>query len=189
LLSCRAAVTIVAPAVVPAIVEMARRSDPEQGSLTVERRPYRQGEASAYRLVVTATGVPDVDRAVAADADAAGIWVNAADDAPNCTFYLPSVHRQGAVSVAVSTGGASPALATWLRRRIGTGVGPDVGILAELLASARQRVKASARSTESVDWQALLDGPLPDLVRDGRLPEARRLLGELTGGDDSAPKT
>ncbi|HUZ11118.1 MAG TPA: bifunctional precorrin-2 dehydrogenase/sirohydrochlorin ferrochelatase [Acidimicrobiales bacterium] len=176
LLSCGADVTLVAPVIDPAIVEQAHGGGAGPGSLTVRRRPYRPGEAAGFRLVVTATGIAEVDRAVAADADAAGVWVNSADDAEHCTFFLPSVHRDGPVSVAVSTGGASPALATWLRRRIAAELGPDLGVLAALLESARQRVKAAGRSTESVDWQALLNGPLPRLVRDGRLDRARELL-------------
>jgi siroheme synthase-like protein len=182
LLACGAHVTLVAPAVGSAVDELARDPGAGDGTLAVRRRPYREGEAAAFRLVVTATGIPEVDRAVAADADAAGIWVNCADDSPHCTFLLPAVHRDGPVTVAVSTGGASPALATWLRHRIGAAVGTDLGILAELLESARRRTKAQGRSTESVDWQALLDGPLPQLVREGRLDEARALLsGTLPG--------
>ena len=53
-----------------------------------------------------------------ADAEAAGIWVNSADDPAHCSFILPAVHRDGAVTVSVSTGGLSPALASWLRDRI-----------------------------------------------------------------------
>lgn len=125
-----ARVTVVAPEVVAPIDGLAA---------TVHRRPYRAGEAAAYRLVVTATGVPEVDRAVAADADAARVWVNSADDVAHCTFLLPSVHRDGPVTVAVSTGGASPALATWLRRRMGAAAGEGLGTLAGLLNGARLR--------------------------------------------------
>ena len=98
---------------------------------------------------------------------AAGVWVNSADDAAHCTFILPSVHRDGPVSVAVSTGGASPAMASWLRRRLGQFLGPNFGELAELLDEARHRLMAEGRPTATVDWAALLDGPLPSLVRDG----------------------
>jgi siroheme synthase-like protein len=80
----------------------------------------------------------DVDWAVAAHAETAGVWVTSADDAAHCTFIHPSVHRDGLVSVAVSTGGASPAMASWLRRRVGEAVGSGLGILAELLEEARR---------------------------------------------------
>jgi precorrin-2 dehydrogenase/sirohydrochlorin ferrochelatase len=177
LLACGASVTLVAPDIGDAVATLAGQLGPDQpGSLTLCRREYRAGEAGSFRLVVTATGVPEVDHRVAADADAAGVWVNAADDAANCTFLLPSVHRDGCVSVAVSTGGASPALATWVRRRIAGELHSGLGLLATLLEGARHRLKESGRSTESVDWQAVLDGPLPSLVSSGQLDAARDLL-------------
>ncbi len=146
------------------------------GTVTLERRRYRAGDAAGYRLVVSATGVPAVDAAVSRDAEAAGVWVNSADDVANCTFLLPSVHRDGPLTVAVSTGGASPALARWVRRRIADDLGPGLGSLAALLADARTGLKAQGRSTADIDWQALLDGPLPGLVRRGDLARARALL-------------
>ncbi len=165
-----ARVTVVASEVDPAI---------ELLPVAVERRPYRPGEAGRYRLVITATGVPEVDTSVAADAEAAGVWVNSADDAAHCTFLLPAVHRDGPVTVAVSTGGASPALATWLRRRLAEACGEGLGVLAEALEEARRKLQASGRPTGSLDWHAILDGPLTRLVLDGRLDEARRLLEDL----------
>jgi precorrin-2 dehydrogenase/sirohydrochlorin ferrochelatase len=149
--------------------------------LTIERRPYAEGDAGAYRLVVTATGIPAVDAAVFADAEAAGVWVNSADDVEHCSFILPSVHRDGAVTVAVSTGGQSPALASWLRARLAAREGTGLGALAELLGRARQSVHDAGRSTEMVDWVALLDGSLPELVRDGRFDEARAVVEAATG--------
>lgn len=184
LLHCGAAVTMVAPA-----AHVALRSLVEDGTiaaidgapLDVQLRPYRPGEAAAFRLVVAATGIPDIDRAVHADAERAGVWVNCADDPGHCSFVLPAVHRDGPVSVAVSTGGASPALAGWVRRRLAEAIGPGLGTLAGLLDEGRASVRAEGRSTESVDWASLLDGPLPTLVRSGLLAEARALVRRATG--------
>ena len=111
LLRCGARVTVIAPAFCDAMTQLT--------PLTLERRPYAPGDAAGYRLVVTATGIPAVDGAVYADAEAAGVWVNSADDVAHCTFILPSVHRDGPVSVAVSTGGTSPALAALAARPAG----------------------------------------------------------------------
>ena len=69
-----------------------------------------------------------------ADGQAARVWVNAADDPEACAFTLPAVLRRGPVSVAVSTGGHSPALAGWLRDQIAAQLGPEIGALAELLS-------------------------------------------------------
>lgn len=170
-----AAVTVVAPRIDPVIESLAEAATP---GVRLQRRRYRAGEAAAYQLVLSATGVPEVDRAVAGDAAAAGRFVNVADDPEHCSFLLPAIHRTGRVSVAVSTEGASPALAGWLRNRLAAASGTELGQLADLLADARRRLRAAGRATGSVDWQALLDGPLPDLVRTGRLGEASALVDE-----------
>ena len=179
LLACGAAVTVVAPEVHEATRELAESGALDaidESPLDVQLRSYRAGEAAGYRLVVAATGDAAVDDAVYEDAEAAGVWVNVADDPARCSFVLPAVARRGNVTVAVATGGASPALATWLRDRFADELGPWVGELAALLEEARDRVRARGRSTQSVNWRAALDGPLPDLVRQGRRDAARAAL-------------
>jgi siroheme synthase-like protein len=120
--------------------------------------------------VIAATDDPAVNRQVHDDADAAGVWVNAADDPANCTFTLPAVLRRGSVTVSVATGGASPALAAWLRDRLaGSEVGPEYEVLADLLAEARA---AGPRG----DWRNILDSGILDDIRAGRIAEARERL-------------
>lgn len=184
LLTGGALVTVVAPEVIDAIRGLAAAppGGGTAGGLTIESRPYRSPEAADYRLVVTATGRPEVDRAVFADADAAGVWVNSADDLDNCSFLLPAVHRAGTVTVAVSTGGASPALAGWLRSRIAATLDFDVAVVAELLDEARSRVKDSGTSTESLDWDRILESQVVPLVRQGRIDEARAVLRTFVDG-------
>jgi siroheme synthase-like protein len=175
LLDCGAAVTVIAPllgddmeALVPSL----------HG---VERRAYGQGDASTYRLVVTATGIPEVDGVVYADAEAAGVWANSADDLAHCSFILPAVHRDGAVTVSVSTGGLSPALASWLRTRVASECGDGLGILAQLLGEARANLKRAGLRSDSVDWARLLDGPLLELIRAGEIDNARATVLAATG--------
>jgi len=173
LVACRATVTVVAPAVHPAITALGDQ-------VTLHCRRYATSDLAGQQLVITATGVAAVDAAVARDADHARIWVNSADDPANCSMLLPSVHRDGPVTIAVSTGGASPALAVWIRRRLAAALGPGAAALAYVLDDARRRVRADGRSTESVNWQAALDGTLPELVAAGRIQDARSLLTEIT---------
>jgi len=123
----------------------------------VRERPFRADDLDEVRLVITATGDVDVDAAVSAAARARGIWTNAADQPVDCEFILPAIARSGRVTVAVSTDGASPALAKALRDRIATMLGDDVAALAEELAEARAAVKADGRSTEDVDWSAMIE--------------------------------
>jgi precorrin-2 dehydrogenase/sirohydrochlorin ferrochelatase len=171
LLEAGATVTVVAPDVVPAIERLA-----DGGTLEVARRPYRSGEAARYHLVLTATGVPEVDRSVVADAESAGVLVNTASgDAPG-TVQLPAVHREGPVTVAVSTAGTSPALSRWLADRVAASLPANVVTIAELLDEARSTLMAAGRATGSVDWQAVLTESVVPLVEAGRIDEARAVL-------------
>ncbi|MGD0381660.1 MAG: bifunctional precorrin-2 dehydrogenase/sirohydrochlorin ferrochelatase [Acidimicrobiales bacterium] len=184
LLACGAAVTVVAPEVHVATAELTASgaiAAIDETPLEVQIRPYRPGEAADYLLVIAATGDAAVDDAVHRDAQSAGVWVNVADDPARCSFVLPAVGRDGTVSIAVSTAGASPALAGWLRDRAVEALGPGLGDLAALLEDGRRRLHDQGRSTETVDWRRLLDGPLPDMVRRGHMDQARAELDTFLG--------
>jgi siroheme synthase-like protein len=144
LLKAGADVTVVAKSAIDSI-----RSMP----VHVVLKPYETADLDRVRLVISATDDPAVNAAVSADATASGIWVNSADDPANCTFILPAVARDGDVTVAVSTGGASPALASHLRGEI-EGWLDQIGAAdaAVTLAAQRSQLRASGVSTESVDW-------------------------------------
>ncbi len=167
LVAAGADVTVVAPRVVADIAALGVR---------VHERPYQRGEAAGYALVVTATGSAAVDQAVYDDAEAAGVWVNSADDPARCSFMLPAVMRRGPLVVAVGTGGHSPALAAWLRARLEREIGPEYETLLAVLSEERLRLRAEGRSTEGLNWQSALDSDMLDLIREGRIPEARERL-------------
>lgn len=144
LVAAGAALTVVAPLVRPELAAMARR---------VEVRPYRASDIDGHRLVMTATDDPAVNAQVGRDATAVGVWVNSADDPPNCSFILPAVTRRGPVTVAVGTDGSSPALARTLRDRIAAQVvTPGVELAAADLAAQRADCHSRGISTESIDW-------------------------------------
>ncbi len=126
--------------------------------ITLERREYRPGEAARYRLVVAATGNSEVDYRVASDASSSGTLINVADDARPSNMLFPAVYRDGQVSVSVSTEGASPALASWLRNYIQRSVPQYLGVLAELLSEARRNLHDAHRSTEGIKWHELITG-------------------------------
>lgn len=144
--------------------------------VTYDERPYASTDLDGVRLVVTATGDRAVDQRVFDDAEAAGIWANSADDPDRCTFTLPATLRHGPLLVTVSTGGHSPALATWLRDRIRDRVGPEYEVLLELMSDARGELQAAGRSTENLDWHKALDSEMLELIRAGLITEARERL-------------
>jgi len=165
---CEALVHVVAPTTVPGIEELA--------GVTIDHRTYAPTDLDGCALVITATDDPAVNAAVHADAVARGLLVNSADDPAHCTFTLPSRIRQGALLVTFATGGHSPALATWLRRRFTEEFGPEYQQLIEVLAEAREEVRASGGSSEGLDWQSALDSGMLELIRLDRVDEAKELL-------------
>lgn len=174
-----ARVTVVAPDVDPALAEAAG------DGLAIERRPYRRGEVAGYRFVVAATGDAGVNQAVYEDGEAAGVWVNAADDPERCSAVLPATVRQGQLTVTISTGGHSPAVASWLRERLAAELGPEYDQLIHLLGEARREVQAQGLATERLDWRRALDSGILDLVRAGRPEDAKeRLRACLSSSSD-----
>ena len=177
LVACGGRVTVVAPRIAPALRDLA--------GVTCQERAWRPDDMDGMWLVIAATDDPAVNRAVYEAGERAGIWVNGADDPANCSFTLPSVVRRGDLQVTVSTGGRSPALATWLRRRLEGEIGPEYAVLLDLLAGEREGLKAAGRSTEGLDWQSALDSDMLGLIRNGDLVHAReRLLTCLSSSSD-----
>lgn len=147
-------------------------------SVRFKQKLYEEGDIAGYWLVIAATDDPAVNRQVFEDGERHGIWVNAADEPASCSFTLPAIARQGSVMAAVSTGGHSPALASWLRDQIADDYFDDaLGELARLLSQTRERVQQT-RTTEGLDWKGALDDGLLDLFRDGKRKEAVALLDQ-----------
>ena len=167
LVACGAEVHVVAEHVGPEVRAL---------DVTWEERSYALGEVSGYRLAVAATDSPATNKAVYDDGEAAGVWVNSADDPEHCAFTLPAVVRRGPVMVAVSTGGRSPALASWLKQRLADEIGPEYEVLVDLLAAEREAVRADGRSTEGLNWQNALDSDMLELIKNGQVADARERL-------------
>lgn len=167
LVDAGAAVTVVAPEIDEAIDAL---------GVTVERRPYERGEAARYRLAVAATADQHVNQAVFDDGEAAGVWVNAADDPERCSYTLPARVRRGDLLLTVSTGGGSPALAAWLREQLEVEFGPEYGTLVEMFAEERERLRSAGRPTSGSGWRDALRSGMLDRIREGDLAGARELL-------------
>lgn len=108
---------------------------------------FADADVEGKSLVIAATDEATGTR-VAFAAGRANIFCNVADVPQHCSFILPAIHREGPITVAVSTGGASPALAQWLRGRIAELVGPEHARLAERLRALRPWAKANLESYE-----------------------------------------
>lgn len=140
LVECGARVTVVAPDALPELL-----------SLAVEwlERGYHASDLRGRFLVVAATSSTPRNRRVFADAEARGVLCNVVDVPELCSLILPAVHRQGPIAVAVSTGGASPALAQRIRDDVAALVGPQHASLAEELRALRPWAKENLPTYEA----------------------------------------
>lgn len=134
LVEAGALVRVISPKFAP---ELADRDDVER----IERG-YEAADVRGARLVFACTDDSELNRRIALDARAESAWCNVADDGAESDFVLPAVLRRGRLSVAVGTGGASPALAAAVRNRLEKVLDPELAPLLEELDRARAIVKA-----------------------------------------------
>ncbi len=159
-----------------------RLVDPEPADMPqgVEQvlRPYREGDLEGAALAFAASGAREVNAAVAAEARRRGIPVNVADAPADGDFTLPAVLRRGGVTVAVGTGGESPALAAILAERLGTLIGAEWETVLEIAAALRRKRLTPPEGAEynQAILRHLLDGGLPELVAAGDEAAVDRLL-------------
>jgi precorrin-2 dehydrogenase/sirohydrochlorin ferrochelatase len=124
------------------------------GLASFKQRDYRDGDLRGFALVVSATGDASVNDRVVEEASREGIWLNVVDDPERSDFYFTAVHRDGDVTVSVSTEGASPALAQELRSMIAERLPDNLASVAQQLRQERTDFHANGSSTEGVDWQS-----------------------------------
>ncbi len=172
LLASGADVTVVAPIINPEVAALPVR---------IFERPYQRGEVASYRLAITCTDDPAVNAQVFADGEAAGVWVNSADDPVNCGFTLPAVARQGDLTLTVSTAGTSPAVASWIARELKQTYDYRYGELLAVVAGVRAEVRAHFGTSEVDGWNEALDNDLVDMVANGRHEQASDRLRSTLG--------
>lgn len=138
LLACDGAVTLVAP---QAHHELERLA--EEGTITWHRREYHRADLEGSFLVIAATNDSEVNISVHEHAEARAMLVNVVDVPPLCNFILPAIVRTGPLAIAISTAGASPALAKRMKREIAALFGEEYARLAVMLNDARGWAKAT----------------------------------------------
>jgi siroheme synthase-like protein len=171
LLDAGATVHVVAPDLSPEVQDWQA-----SGAVTLDQRSFVPTDLDGAWLATAATPDPAVNQAVYDAGEARRIFVNAADDPDRCSFTLMSVVRQGDLVVTIGTGGRSPALATYLKDHVASEMGPEWGVLLDLLSEERERLRAAGTSSETLDWRRALDSGMLDLIRTGRVAQAKELL-------------
>src|SRR5579875_2079864 len=179
LLACGGEVTVIAPSAEPALERYAR-----EGSIRWQRRAYAGAEdLEGAFMAIAATDDTDVNIAVYEDAERRAMLVNVVDVPPLCNFILPAIVRSGPLAIAISTAGASPALAKRMKREIEAQFGESYARLAVLLNEARGWAKGTlATYQERRDFFEGIVGGDPDpialLEAAGEETEEQRLAGE-----------
>ena len=176
LLACDADVTLISPRAHPELTQLAL-----EGSIRWEQREYAgAADLDAALIAIAATDDTDLNIRVFEDAEARAMLVNVVDVPPLCNFILPAIVRTGPLAVAISTAGASPALAKRMKREIGELFGEPYALLAILLNDARGWAKATLPTYQDrkVFFESIVNGePDPiELLRGGDAQAVRDLI-------------
>lgn len=178
LLAAGGEVTLISPELTAAL-----RVLEAAGRLTVQQRRYQRGDLDTVALVIAATDNPTLQRQIAADAKQANILCNIVDQPVLCSFIVPAVVQQGDLTIAVSTNGASPALAKKIRQDLTEQFGPEYAVALRLLRRIRERLIHEQRSAK--DRQRLLtdlvESSLLDYLRDRQTDKLDALLQRTLG--------
>jgi precorrin-2 dehydrogenase / sirohydrochlorin ferrochelatase len=175
LLACDGDVTLVAPEAIEPLEDLAK-----EGSIGWERREYRSEDLDGTFLAIAATGDTEVNIQVYEDAEERAMLVNVVDVPPLCNFILPAIIRTGPLAIAISTAGASPALAKRIRDEIADEYGEPYARLAVLLNEVRGWAKATLPTYQDrkAFFESIVNGePDPvELLRQGNEPAVRDLI-------------
>ncbi len=175
LLACDGSVTLIAPEAVPELEALA-----SEGSIEWIRREYETGDLEATFIAIAATNDTDVNIGVYQDAERRAMLVNVVDVPPLCNFILPAIVRTGPLAIAISTAGASPALAKRIRDEIAEAYGTPYARLAELLNEVRGWAKGTLPTYQDrkVFFESIVNGdPDPvELLRAGDEGAVRDLI-------------
>jgi siroheme synthase-like protein len=137
------------------------------GVVRFEQRPYARGDLRGFSLVVSATGIPAVNDVIVEEAREERLWLNVVDDPERSSFYFMALHRQGDVTVAVSSAGAAPALSQEIRDLVADALPNNLADVAHTLRDERRRLHDDGLTTEGIDWR----------------PRVRELLNTNDGDD------
>lgn len=160
----------------------------ERGQIELDLRKYQEGDLQGAFLAIAATNDRVVNQEIFEEAEKQGILLNAVDDMPRCSFIAPSIVEKGPVTVAISTGGASPALARKLREKMEVSSALDWADATSVLSKARQVIKDKQIAVDPQRWQCCMTDELLTMIQAGHENEALDLLMDLLLGKDSNGK-
>ena len=171
LLEAGATVTVISPDISETIARWSK-----ENSINFIARRYRSGDLAGYELVFVATDAAEINTAVYHEGRQRSVWVNSADDPAHCDFILPSVLRRGELTVAVSSGGNSPALARTIREDLEFYFTGEYELLTQLAAEVRGELQRRSIAVPFDSWRKALSGEVRQILMRGDLARARAVL-------------
>lgn len=171
LLDCDAKVHVISPEVTEGVRDMV-----DGRQVTWAEREYATGDLDGAFIAIAATDDNQVNTQVAAEAEERNVLLNVVDVTHLCTFIAPAVARRGDITIAVSTGGASPALARKFREELSVSTLLEYADVAPLLSEARSELKSMGVKVAPDHWQTCINEELLAMVQAGRTEDARHTL-------------
>jgi precorrin-2 dehydrogenase / sirohydrochlorin ferrochelatase len=175
LLACDGDVTLVAPEAGPELTQLAL-----EGSIKWEQRTYDPADLEGTFMVIACTDDTDVNIGIYEDAERRAMLVNIVDVPPLCNFILPAIVRTGPLAIAISTAGASPALAKRMKAEVSELFGEEYAQLAIMLNDVRGWAKGTLPTYQDrkAFFESIVNGE-PDpiaLLRDGDVAGVQDLI-------------
>jgi precorrin-2 dehydrogenase / sirohydrochlorin ferrochelatase len=163
----------VSPRAEPSIAQLSR-----EGRIEWRQREFIASDLEGCFLAISSL---EDNAAVFQLAEERNILCNAVDDPANCRFSFGSVHRQGELAIAISTNGWAPALAVRLREKLAREVGPEYGLLVDILKGARPAIREGIGDFEKrrEAWYRIVDSQALALLREGRNADAEELVDKI----------
>jgi len=182
LLNAGARITVISPDVTSRLDKMA-----QSGKIGLIKRPYRKGDLKGALLVYATTDDKVVNTRISEEAEKKGILLNVADAPDNCNFIVPSVVERGALSIAISTGGTSPAFAKSLRMEMEERYGKEYALFLNIMAAIRQKLltKGSGSDKNRKLFNKLASFSIPEMIGDERWKEVDKTIISLLGEEFS----
>ena len=171
LLEAGAKPTVISPVITDVIARWAK-----DHSIELIARRYQSSDLTEHEIAFVATDDGEVNAQVYSDGRRLGVWVNAADDPAHCDFILPSVLRRGDLTVAVSSGGKSPALSRTNREELELYFTEEYELLVRLAAEARAELQARGLNMPFETWRRALSGDVRQMLMRGDVARAKVLL-------------
>lgn len=169
LLEARAAITVIAPDLVPELYQLWQKD-----KFLWQKKFYATGDMKGFFLVICATDDENFNRAASAEARREKILINVVDRLSLCDFAMPAVIRHGDLLVTSSTNGKSPAMAREIRRELDkfldAGYAPFIEKMAQLRRKAMTVIPTFRQREEF--WRRVLDKNILKMVREGKVKEA-----------------